>query len=105
MRTVWLCKLQGIIPENVCAPASQVWLSFLAVPRGEAPPRRSGPWRQSRRGRGPTGQRETAGVSHLEKQSSRDGASAEQGSSSLILHVAVAAETGGGCGSLPPLLP
>ena len=27
------------------------------------------------------------------------------GSSSLFLHVAVAAETGGGCGSLPPLLP
>lgn len=44
MRTVWLCKLQGIIPENVCAPASEVWLSSLAVPHGKAPPRRSGPW-------------------------------------------------------------
>ena len=26
MRTMWLCKLQGIVPENVRAPASAVWL-------------------------------------------------------------------------------
>ena len=80
--------------------------SSLAVPHGKAPLRSSGPGdRAGEAGAEQVGGRLFAGVSHLGRQGSSVGAGAEQGGSSLFLRVAVAAEPGGGCGSLPPRLP